>query len=105
MRAETKATQISPSVKWAVWYRDNGECVLCGKPVDVYHANAHIVRRSQGGKGVEQNIFTACDECHRKHDEGRDAKNMQAEVIKYIRGLYPDWSKEKVIYKKGGNNA
>lgn len=102
MRAETKATAISPSVKWAVWYRDNGECVLCGRPVDVYHANAHIVRRSQGGKGVEQNIVTLCDLHHRETDEGKNAKENMREIIKYISDLYPGWSREKVTYHKGG---
>lgn len=103
IRAETKATAIPRSVKLAVWLRDRESCVLCRQPVPVECACAHIVRRSQGGKGVEQNIVTLCDRCHRETDEGKHAKENMREIIKYIRGLYPDWSKEKVIYKKGGS--
>jgi len=102
MRKETKSTQIPPSVRLAVWLRDGRECVLCGKAVPVECGNAHIVRRSQGGKGVEQNIVTLCPECHREHDEGKDAKILQAQVIKYIKTLYPGWSRESVTYHKGG---
>ena len=49
MRAETKATSIPPEVKKAVYIRDNGFCVLCGSPYG--DPVAHVVRRSQGGKG------------------------------------------------------
>ena len=56
MRAETKATSIPPEVKKAVYIRDNGFCVLCGSPYG--DPVAHVVRRSQGGKGIERNIVT-----------------------------------------------
>lgn len=105
IRAETKATAISPSVKWAVWYRDRGECVLCGAVLPVACSNAHIVRRSQGGRGVEQNIVTLCPACHREMDEGRDAKALKAIVVNYIKDFYPNWTEASVTYHKGGTNA
>ena len=98
MRNETKATKIPRSVKLAVYARDHGCCVICGCPG---LPEAHIVKRSQGGKGVEQNIVTLCRQCHRELDEGRDRKTYLKMVIDYISELYPGWSKEQVIYKKG----
>ena len=102
MRRETKATAIPASVKRAVWCRDRGECVICSCPGE---PNAHIVRRSQGGRGIEQNIVTLCRRCHREMDEGRHAKIYKEMVIKYISDLYPGWSEESVKYHKGGNQC
>lgn len=102
MKRETKSTAIPASVRLAVWLRDGQECVLCGRPVPVECGNAHIVRRSQGGRGIEQNLFTACPRCHKDHDEGQNAKILQLQIIKYITALYPGWSRESVTYHKGG---
>ena len=61
MHKMTKATSISKSVKKVVYKRDGGRCILCGRnngePV------AHVIRRSQGGRGIEQNIVTLCPSC------------------------------------------
>ena len=64
----TKATNISPKVKQKVWERDQGRCVICGNNYNVM-PNSHFIRRSQGGLGIEQNVFTACtnftpNKCH-----------------------------------------
>ncbi len=75
MHKMTKATSIPKSVKEAVYERDGGRCILCGcnngEPV------AHVIRRSQGGRGIEQNIVTLCPSCH-----------------------YPGWTRENMIYRK-----
>lgn len=101
MHRETKATAIPPSVKAAVAKRDclNGPatCILCGKPG---MPNAHIVRRSRGGMGVEQNIVSLCPDCHRELDEGKDSAMLMEIVVEYIKGFYPDWTPESVMYKK-----
>ena len=100
MRKETKATMIPESVKLAVLLRDKGECVICSCPG---FPNAHIVRRSQGGRGIEQNIVTLCAKCHREMDEGKQAQIYKSMVIKYIRGVYPGWTEESVKYHKEDN--
>ena len=107
MHRETKSTSIPPSVKRAVSMRDNWKCVLCGsyfgEPV------AHVVRRSQGGRGIEENIVTLCPACHRAYDEGtgleRFGKGTTREslycyLVAYLKGFYPDWSREDMKYKK-----
>ena len=101
MRNETKATKIPRAVKLAVWSRDGYCCVNCGAPG---LPEAHIVRRSQGGLGIEKNVVTLCRICHREMDEGRDSKIVQDRVIKHIKQFYPDWDRNQCIYKKGDSN-
>ena len=97
MRAETKATAISQAVKDAVIRRDDHRCIFCrrwGAP------EAHIVRRSQGGLGIEENVVCACRECHRAMDEGRDRKYYQRKAEIYMKNHYPDWDRKRLTYKK-----
>ena len=110
MHRETKATSIPPSVKRAVAMRDGGKCVLCGsyfgEPV------AHVVRRSQGGRGIEENIVTLCRDCHRAYDQGENLERLgrgttresiYCYLVAYLMGFYPGWNREDMIYHKGGD--
>lgn len=99
MHKMTKATQIPASVKTVVWARDNHQCVLCGSPYGF--PNAHVVRRSQGGKGIEQNIVTLCPSCHRAFDEGAHKEQLYVRLVAYLMGIYPDWNRSDMIYRKG----
>lgn len=98
MRRQTKFTNISPAVKRAVYIRDNGRCVLCGKRGDPC---CHLVPRSQLGLGREENIVTLCQECHRSYDQGADRMALYARLVAYMKEFYPDWNREDMIYKKG----
>ncbi len=93
----TKALDISPEVKAAVAERDGGRCVLCGRPGA---PNAHFIPRSQGGLGIEENVVTLCIECHNRYDNGAFRAQTEAELEAYLRGLYPDWSRQKLSYRK-----
>lgn len=101
MHKMTKATSIPQSVKVVVWARDNHQCVVCGSPAGA--PVAHVVRRSQGGKGIEQNIVTLCPHCHRLFDEGaqKDREHIYVRLVAHLKGFYPDWSREDMIYRKG----
>lgn len=98
MKAQrTKALEIPPRVKEAVYERDNGACVWCahrGEP------NAHYIPRSQGGLGIEQNILTLCFDCHRRYDQSTERAKMREFFKKYLKSKYPDWDEKKLIYKK-----
>lgn len=107
MHRETKATSIPESVRQAVKMRDGGICVLCGsydgQPV------AHVVRRSQGGRGIEENIVTLCPACHRAYDEGTNLEkfgkgttreSLYCYLVAYLMGFYPGWNREDMKYKK-----
>ena len=106
MHKQTKSTSIPLSVKRAVAIRDGGRCVLCGRPGDPV---AHVVRRSQGGRGIEENIVTLCAHCHRAYDEGANLsrygagttrESLYCWLVAYLKGFYPDWNREDMKYKK-----
>lgn len=106
MHRETRATAISKRVKDAVRKRDGGRCILCGRTGGPH---CHVVRRSAGGMGVEENIVTLCDDCHRAYDEGVNMSRFGAGTTResircflesYLKQFYPGWTAESVIYKK-----
>ena len=67
----------------------------------MFYANAHFIPRSAGGKGIEKNIFTACEDCHREQDNGQDTKLYDSKAEKHLKSIYGDnWNKENLIYKK-----
>lgn len=102
MHKSTKATMISTKVKEVVYKRDKGECVIChrrGIP------NAHVVRRSQLGMGIEQNVVCLCPDCHRRFDQDKNPDVRSAcyvRIVAHLKSFYPDWNREDMIYRKGG---
>lgn len=98
MHRETRATAIPAAVKARVWARDLGRCVICGDRNAGPHC--HYVRRSQGGMGIESNIWTGCDACHRAFDsEGRGGYLHQI-VKRHLERWYPGWDEKNQIYHK-----
>ena len=98
MHRQTKYTNISPAVKRAVYLRDNGGCILCGRPGDTW---CHVISRSQGGLGIEQNVVTLCLDCHRAYDQGLERQALYVRIVAYLKGFYPGWNRQDMIYKKG----
>ena len=94
-----KACDITKKVKDIVWLRDGGRCIICGSGWAM--PNSHYIRRSQGGLGIEENIVTMCQRCHRMYDQGPERKQIAAYTERYLRSKYPNWNPEKLIYKKG----
>lgn len=94
---ETKLTSISREVKKKVYVRDGGKCIVCGRPG---LPEAHYIRRSHGGLGIEENIVTMCRECHREFDEGKNHEAIKAWVEEYLDKFYPDFPNEKRVYSK-----
>lgn len=98
MHRQTKATAIPKAVKIAVYCRDGFRCVLCGS--NQGEPNAHIVPRSHGGKGIEQNVVTLCHKCHRRYDQTTERRALRAQLEQYIKQFYPDWDEKDMIYRK-----
>lgn len=96
----TKQTDIQKGVKEAVWERDNHKCIFCHREVSLFYANAHFIPRSQGGLGIEENIFTACDECHGEQENGLNTEYYEKEAEKYLRSKYENWNKDNLIFNK-----
>ena len=101
MHRRTKATNIPQDVKRAVYKRDRERCVLCGGWVTPECANAHVINRSQGGLGVEQNIITACWRCHNEMDNGKSGTELRKKAVEYLKSKYDGWTRESVTYRKG----
>lgn len=93
----TKALEIPPKVKAAVYERDGGACVWCAKRGE---PNAHFIPRSQGGLGIEENVLTLCWGCHMEYDQTTNRGRMRAFFKRYLKSKYPDWKESKCIYKK-----
>ena len=101
----TKATDIQQGVKQIVWERDNHQCIFCHKNVPMDNANAHFIKRSQGGLGIPMNIFTACDICHYEEDHGLECLRYEDFAEQYLKNYYgEEWSKDKLIYNKWEEN-
>ncbi len=105
----SKACDISQKVKFQVFLRDNGRCVICQNTHNVM-PNAHFIPRSQGGLGVEENIVTLCtdlteNKCHSRFDRGtkEQREELGNKIESYLKSKYPNWNKENLIYKKGEN--
>lgn len=115
MHRETTYTAIPASVKAAVAQRDSSggrpaTCIICGRPGGPW---CHVVPRSNGGMGVEQNIVTLCNRCHIAFDEGlfikelkplgfESREDIKEYIISYIKRFYTDWTPESVTYRKYG---
>lgn len=98
MNKRTKACAIPAKVKKAVEERDGHKCIFCGKPG---RGEAHVIPRSHGGLGVEQNLVTVCRPCHFNMDD-TVSRELYLELAKqHLRHLYPDWNEESLVYKKG----
>ena len=100
MSKRSKACERTKKVKEKVWKRDNEHCVICGKWVPVSCANAHYIKRSQGGLGIEQNIVTMCPECHYEEDFGQDTELYEDKIKTYLKRKYKDWKEENLYYRK-----
>lgn len=51
--------------------------------------------------GIEENVFTACENDHIEQDNGLRSKEYTERAENYLKGIYgANWSKEKLIYKK-----
>lgn len=101
MHRETRATEISPATKKSVWERDCGRCVFCGSINAGPHC--HFVRRSQGGLGIERNIWTGCDKCHTEFDSEATDGPLHNEMRSYLKGWYTGWDEADLVYRKYGN--
>lgn len=99
--SQTKKYEIPPKVKVKVWERDNHKCIFCGRYVDWTKANAHYIPRGLGGLGIEENIFTACDDCHREQDNGLNSDVLTEYARIYLTNIYGEnWKEEDLIFRK-----
>lgn len=98
---QTKETEIPVKVKIRVWERDNHQCIFCDTKVDWRYACCHYIPRSAGGLGIEENIFTACESCHRNQDNGLNTLYYDEKAKRHLKSIYgEEWNEKKLIYRK-----
>lgn len=100
MHKRTKATSIPREVKRKVYERDGHHCVFCGRWVEERNACAHYIPRSQGGLGIEQNILTLCDDCHREYDQTLNRKALKRQAQAYLEAEYGYIDERDLVYDK-----
>lgn len=107
MHKQTKASRFGKRARERILERDKG-CIFCQmayhlppEPQTIFDI-MHIVNRSQGGLGVEENGALGCRWHHNLLDNGN--KGLRAEMLqlleKYMENVYPGWNKERLIYRK-----
>ena len=101
MHKRTRACAISKRTKQRVYERDMGACIFCGAPG---LPEAHVVPRSHGGLGCEENIVTVCRTCHDKLDNSVERQQMLQEAAEHLKRFYPDWDAKKFVYDKWGKD-
>lgn len=97
MHKQTKATAIPKRVKMVVGERDNWSCIICHRPG---LPEAHYIRRSKGGLGIEQNVVTLCRECHHLYDNGNKRKEYGDIIGRYLKQQYPYCRDEDRVYDR-----
>lgn len=104
MSKRSKACAIPQAVKRIVYERDKGHCVGCGRWVEPRCACAHYIARAHGGLGIEENIVTLCDDCHRimDHVAGERSDAIKLAVYAHLRALYgaDRITRENLVYDK-----
>lgn len=58
---------ISEEVRFEVWRRDGGKCVICGSQKNLEFD--HIIPFSKGGSSTARNIQLLCQDCNRKKSD------------------------------------
>lgn len=110
MNKRTKKLQFSQATKKKIAERDQ-ECVFCKLGYSAEGADPfsiqikdpmHIINKSQGGLGIEQNGALGCRYHHNLLDNGNKGLRQQMidDLKKYMQTLYPGWDPESLVYKK-----
>lgn len=110
MNRRTKALQFDQKTRDKIFDRD-GACIFCRM---FYHMPKkpifeltildlmHIVNKSQGGLGIEQNGVCGCRYHHSLLDNGN--KGLRSEMLEiiedYMKEIYPGWTRDSLIYRK-----
>ena len=116
MNKRTKALQYTKETAYKVAERDNHECLFCKMGYHLEGINksglgsivydiAHFINRSQGGLGIEENLVLLCRYHHGHLDNSNKGyrKEMLSIIEDYLKSIYPEWDKERLVYKKYGD--
>jgi len=105
MKKRTIALQFDRDIIRKIMERDNGKCIFCSEYGIAPHDNrmldiCHVVNKSQGGLGIEQNGVVGCRYHHHLLDNSSQNKEFRDFAESYLKSFYPDWNKKNVTYDK-----
>ena len=116
MPSYTKLLQFNKKTIREIQQRDNYSCLFCrlGYECDTFDPNKldfiihdimHFIPKSKMGLGIPENGVEGCRFHHSMLDNGNKGKRKEMLGImeEYLKSIYPDWDKNKLIYKKWGN--
>lgn len=98
MSIRSKALQITPEVREIVKERDGQMCILCPSKADDF---AHIIEKSAGGLGIEENVASLCRTCHTKYDRYINREWYENKIAEYMNNQYENWQNINRVYQKG----
>ena len=103
MKKRTKQLQFDKPTIQKIFDRDQN-CIFCQQfglaPYDNQIFDCcHIVNKSQGGLGIEENGVKGCRFHHHEMDNG-NGKELREYAESYLMQYYDNWSKSSVIYSK-----
>ena len=99
---KTAALKITTEVYNKVYNRDGGKCILCTLephkkvlegnyvPLECHH----FISRAKLGMAIEENLVMLCKYHH------LEEAFYRKEIEYYLKGQYPHWDKDKLVYKK-----
>lgn len=111
MSKRSRLCEFSAKEREKIHKRDNETCLFCRLG---YHMSsqagigdlqiAHLVARSHGGLGIEQNGALLCIYHHQMLDNGNLGNRHEMESLfrGYLKSFYPDWDESKLVYDKWG---
>lgn len=112
MKKRTKALQFDKKTMYKIAARDHYSCYFCmigyhTKPGYVFERNTydimHVIPKSQGGLGIEENGMLGCRYHHQLLDNGNKGvrEEMLEMIEEYMKCKYPNWDRGNLFYKKG----
>lgn len=110
MKQVTKLKQFDKITIQKIIDRDQG-CIFCKNylfmpPTSRYeqsiHDIMHIVNKSQGGLGIEQNGVLGCRYHHSQLDNGNQGlrEQMQEFIESYMKEQYENWDRKDLVFDK-----
>ncbi|MGB8452762.1 MAG: hypothetical protein WCD89_10545 [Anaerocolumna sp.] len=110
MHKRTKQLQFNNATIRKIVERDQ-DCIFCKLGYSIEGADPfelqikdpmHIINKSQGGLGIEQNGALGCRYHHHLLDNGNKGlrQQMQESLKEYMKNLYPGWNPDNLVYKK-----
>lgn len=110
MHKRTKQLQFSKKTKQRILERDE-DCVFCKMGYSIEGAGSlalqikdpmHVVNKSQGGLGIEENGALGCRFHHSLLDNGNKGlrQQMQQDLETYMKSQYDGWNREMLVYSK-----